>query len=478
MSSHRVLKSEKVLLLLLVLLLLPAAGRGQESSSKPNQTVPRYRCLRPLTTEPVRDPALASLRIDASIWEQTRDGLPDLLLSDAGGLDVPYLVRPVQQVQQLKSVRRWPAERTELRPQPNGSLEIVVHLQEGDPQPEGFTLFTPLTNFEIRLRIHAGTDPSGPLLLENALLYDYSQFMNVRNTAVTFNSGTSRSFCLVLDQEVAVAESTLKELTRTFAGGSETQRTESVLQERRPLRIDRLEFQTESAVTDVQGVLLDQWAATLPDVQQDAETRETLVNFSAGRRPLSRVTLQTSSRNFNRTVHLEYLIPGEPDRWQTLSSGELRQIAIGRVKETQLTLECPAGRHDRCRLRIENGDSPPLQQLGLELAGPVSELIWLMEPDRRFVLLYGDDRAAAPRHNVTVLETALAAGEKPHPATAGSVEFRTVVPPAEPVKPRDLINNPVLLTGLAVLLTVAMGWGLFRAAVRLKELPEDPQQPS
>lgn len=477
MNLHRVLKSEKFLLLALVLL-LPAAGRGQESPAKPDQTVPRYRCLRPLTTEPVKDPALAAFRIDAGIWEQTRDDLPDLLLSDEGGLDVPYLVRPLLQRQQVKSVRHWLAENTELRPQPNGSLEIVVHLQEGDPQPEGLTLFTPLTNFEIRLRIHAGTDTSGPLLVENALLYDYAQFMNVRSTAVTFNSGSSRSFCLVLDQEVAAAESTLKELTRTFAAGSETQRTESVVQERRPLRIDRLEFQTESAVTDVYTAVLDRWAAASPDIQQNPETRETLVNFSAGRRPLSQVTLQTSSRNFNREVHLEYLIPGEPDRWQTHSSGELRQIAIGRVQENQLTLQCPAERHDRWRLRIENGDSPPLQQLELELAGPVSELIWLAEPNRRVVLLYGDDRAVAPRHNVTVLETALAAGETPHPATAGSVEFRTVVPPAEPIRPRDLINNPLLLTGLAVLLTAAMGWGLYRAAVRLQELPEDPQQPS
>ncbi|MFM7057053.1 MAG: DUF3999 family protein [Planctomycetota bacterium] len=468
----------KSIWLLVILLAFPAAGRCQQSAVKSNQTVPRYRCLRPLTTEPVKDPALAVLRLDASIWEQTRDGLPDLLLSDEGGLDVPFLVRPAMQTQSVKALRRWSAEQTELRPQANGSLEIVVHLKKDDPQPEGLTLFTPLTNFELRLQIHAGTDSSGPLLAENALLYDYTQFMNVRSTTVKFNSGSSRSFCLVIDQEVAAAESTLKELTRTFAAGTETQRTESVVQERRPIRIDRIEFSTESAVTEQQVAMLDQWSPESPDVQQNAETRETLVEFAAGRRPLSQVTLQTSSRNFNRTVHLEYHIPGKPDRWQTVSSSQLRQIAIGRVQETQLTLECPPERHDRWRLRIENGDSPPLQAPGLELRGSASELIWLAEPDRHFVLLYGDDTASAPRHNLKVLETALAAGEKPFPATAGVVEFRTVVPPAEPIRPQELINNPVLLTGLAVLLTAAMGWGLYRAAVRLKELPDEPQHGS
>ncbi len=464
--------------LLTILLSFPAAGLCQQAGKKPGQAVPRYRCLRPLITEPFKEPTLAALRIDAAIWEQTRDGLPDLLLSDQGGLDVPFLVRPVLQTQTQKATHRWPAENPELHPRENGALEIVVHLKKGDPQPEGITLFTPLTNFELRLRIHAGTDTSGPLLAENALLYDYTQFMNVRNTSVKFNSGSSRSFCVVIDQEVAAAESTLKELTRTFAAGTETQRTESVVQERRPIRIDRIEFDTESAVSEEQTAVLDQWTAAAVDVQQNAETQETLVNFTAGRRPLSQVTLQTSSRNFNRTVHLEYFVPGKPDRWQSVSSGELRQIAIGRVQETRLTLVCPSERHDRWRLRIENGDRPPLQELALELRGPVSELIWLAEPDRRVVLLCGDDHAVAPRYNVSVLETALAAGEAPHPATAGPMEFRTVVPPVEPIRPRDLINHPLLLSGLAVVLTAVMGWGLYRAAVRLQQLPDEPQQGS
>lgn len=464
--------------LVLALLLLPAVGRCQDSPAKKTPEVPEYRCLRPVTTEPTGQPALAALRLDAAIWEQTRDGLPDLLLSDAGGLSVPFVVRPVRRSEVRKLQRRWVAEDAQLRPQADGSLEIVVLLKEGDPQPEGLTLFTPLRNFELRLRVHAGTDTTGPLLVEDALLYDYSQFMNVRQTDVSFNSGSSRSFCIVIDQEVAAAESTLKELTRTFSGATETQRTESVLQERRPIRIDRLEFHTQSAEVEEAAAVLDSWSPESLDVQQNPQTHETLVNFAASRRPLSKVTLRTSSRNFNRTVHLEYLVPGEPDRWQTHCSAELRQIDIGRLHDTQLTLDCPSARRKQWRLRIENGAGPPLQGLGLELAGPVSEMIWLAEPKRNFVLLYGDDRAAAPRHNLWVLEAALAAGEKPRPATAGVVEFRSVVPPVEPVRPLELVNNPLLLTGLAVLLTVAMGWGLYRASVRLKELPGEPPQHS
>jgi hypothetical protein len=462
--------------LLAALLVLPTVGRCQDSSALAQPTVSQYRCRRPLTTEPAAQPSLALLRIDAAIWEQTREGLPDLLLSDDAGRPVAFLVRPVQQTERVRAMRRWMAENPELRPRADGSMEISVQLKEGDPQPEGFALFTPLTNFELRLRVYSGTDTTGQLLVEDAVLYDYSQFMNVRRTDVKFNSGSSRSFCLVIDQEVPVAESTLRELTRTFAGGTETQRTESVVQQRRPIRIDRLEFHTESAVVEQAVQALDSWTVAAPDIQFNAKTQETFVNFTAGRRPLSQITLQTSSRNFSRTAHLEYLVPGKPDRWQTHHSGELRQIQIGRVEETQLKLVFPAERREKWRLRIENNNTPPLQGLGLQLTGPASELVWLAEPNHRTVLLYGDDRVSSPRHDVDILEEALAKGEKPRPATAGPVEFRTVVAPAEPIKSRDIINQPALLIGLAVLLTAAMGWGLYKAAVRLKDLPDDPSR--
>lgn len=462
--------------LLTLLLVLPSVGRCQDSSSKTPQTVAQYRCRRPLITEPTAQPSLASLRIDAAIWEQTREGLPDLQLTDEAGHPVPFLVRPVLQTEQTRAQRRWMAENPELRPRADGSMEIAVKLKEGDPQPEGFTLFTPLTNFELRLRVYAGTDTTGQLLVENAVLYDYSQFMNVRRTDVKFSSGSSRSFCIVIDQEVPVAESTLRELTRTFAGDAETQRTETVVQQRRPIRIDRLEYFTESALLEQAVQALDSWAAAAPVIQLDEETRETFVNFAAGRRPLSQITLQTSSRNFSRAAHLEYLVPGKPDRWQTHHSGELRQIQIGRVQETQLTLFFPAERREKWRLRIENHSTPPLQGLGLRLTGPASELVWLAEPNHRTNLLYGDDRASAPRNEVDILEEVLAKGEKPRAATAGPVEFRTVVAPAEPIKSRDILNQPALLTGLAVLLTAAMGWGLYKAAVRLKDLPDEPSR--
>ncbi|MFM7037298.1 MAG: hypothetical protein ACKO2L_06200 [Planctomycetaceae bacterium] len=468
--------SIRVVGLLAVLLVLPTVGRCQDSSTKTLPTVAQYRCQRPLTTEPTDQPSLASLRIDAAIWEQTREGLPDLLLSDEAGQPVAFLVRPVQQTEQVRSVRRWMAENPELRPRADGSMEIAVNLKDGDPQPEGLALFTPLTNFELRLRVYAGTDTTGQLLVEDAVLYDYSQFMNVRRTDVKFNSGSSRSFCIVIDQEVPATESTLKELTRTFAGGSETQRTESVVQQRRPIRIDGLEYFTESAVLEQAVQALDSWAVAGPEIQFNAETRDTFVSFTAGRRPLSQITLQTSSRNFSRTAHLEYLVPGKPDRWQTHHSGELRQIQIGRVQETQLTLVFPVERREQWRLRIENNGTASLQGLGLQLTGPASELVWLAEPDRRTLLLYGDDRATAARNDVVILEEALAKGEKPRAATAGPVAFRTVVAPAEPINSRDIINQPSLLIGLAILLTAAMGWGLYSAALRLKDLPDDPSR--
>jgi hypothetical protein len=443
--------------------------RAQDASDQTPQTVTEFRQLRPLQTESTTGAVLAALRIDAEIWKETRDELPDLRIIDDREQSVPFVIRPIFEAPKTRIRRTWTAGNTELRPQPDGSLEIVVRLEQGDAQPAGLNLVTPLRNFELRVRVYAGAGKDAPLLTDGGLLYDYSQYMNVRRTELPLGSSTSREFCIVVDQEVQEAESGIRELTRTIAGGTETERTESVIRERRPLRIDRLEFWTEIPDQEGREAVLREWSATALTVEGDAANRQTIVSFAADRRPLSRVTLRTDSHNFNRPAHLEYLLPGTPERWQVCDSDELRMLAIGRVRETHLSLGFPAARHLRWRLRIENGDSPPLSVTGLDLAGPESEIIWLSEPGRSYRLLYGDDRAEVARHDIRAITAALDAGEPTTVATAGAAERREVLP-----REKKVVNRTPLLVALAVLMAAAMSWGLYRAYERISQLPNEP----
>jgi hypothetical protein len=121
------------------------------------------------------------------------------------------------------------------------------------------------------------------------------------------------------------------------------------------------------------------------------------------------------------------------------------------------------------RLRIENGDSPPLAITSLELAGPISEIVWLAEPGRTYRLLYDDEYASTPQHDVLALKTALASNAEKITAVAGTPEIRTVTIPAT-AQAQDLLNNPILLFIIAILCTAVMAWGLYRAFERIKTL--------
>ena len=446
--------------------------QGQQSQPAAAETALEFHRSRPIELKSPSAPTLAALQLDTEIWNHTREGVPDMRLLDDTGRQVPFLVRTLQQPAQKLVRRTWNAEISELKPRPDGGLEILVRLPDSDPLPVGLQLITPLTNFELRLRVHAGTNTDAPVLVEDALLYDYSQFMNARRTEVPLPGNTSRTLYIVADQTVQNAESRLQELTRTISKGEEIQRTETVLEERRPLRIEQLQFWTEIPDPAGYAQVLESWPAKALKIEEDSKNRQTLIYFSTDSRPLTQITLQTTSRNFSRGVHAECLQPGVPERWRICASSEFRLLDISGVRDSQLTLQLPQQQQRMpWRLRIENGDSPPLAVTGLELAGPVSEIVWLAEPGRNYKLLYSDDHASAPQHDVLALNTALASNAEKITALAGTPEIRTVTLPAT-VRAHDLLNSPALLISLAVLFTATMAWGLYRAFDRIKTLPQ------
>jgi hypothetical protein len=442
---------------------------GQQSRPAAAETAVEFHRSRPITLKSPSTPTLAALQLDTEIWSHTRVGVPDMRLLDDANRQVPFLVNTLEQPSQQLVRRTWNAEISQLTPRPDGGLGILVKLPDSDPLPAGLQLITPLTNFELRLRIHAGENTDAPVLVEDALLYDYAQFMNARRTEVPLPGNTSRTFYIVADQTVRNSESRLQELTRTFSKGEEIQRTETVLEERRPLRIDQLQFWTEIPDPVSYEQVLQAWQTKSLRIEEDPKNRQTLVYFSADSRPLTQVTLNTTSRNFSRMVHAECLQGGVPEHWQTYASNELRLLDISGVRESLLTLLIPMQRRLQWRLRIENGDSPPLAITSLELAGPISEIVWLAEPGRTYRLLYDDEYASTPQHDVLALKTALASNAEKITAVAGTPEIRTVTIPAT-AQAQDLLNNPILLFIIAILCTAVMAWGLYRAFERIKTL--------
>src|SRR3989304_5567572 len=122
-----------------------------------------------------------------------------------------------------------------------------------DPQPTGFRIVSPLRNFEQRVR-GFGLDATGTekSLVGDALIFDYSPYMDGSQNEISLPVNSHRRFRVVVDGVTSDQDSQLLELTRRLRSGREEERQERTRIQRRPFRIDRIEFLRDETRTSPQ----------------------------------------------------------------------------------------------------------------------------------------------------------------------------------------------------------------------------------
>ena len=122
-------------------------------------------------------------------------------------------------------------------------------------------------------------------------------------------------------------------------------------------------------------------------------------------------------------------------------------------------------------IAIENADNPPLEISSVKAEGNRYRMLFLASEGRRYRVEYGSDAAEAPRYDAAAVLASLRPGFQPVDARLGNQvenpQYR------ETRGPRDLLNNAIVLTVAIVLMVVVLGWILFRAGQRIKQLPNE-----
>jgi len=462
MNSHR-----RVSFTILVVLGLAAPARAAEAWQFQRDVV----CS-------VSEETLIAVPLDADIYAATRIDFPDIRLQSARGASVPFLIRKPQDVQpQIVRERSWTARNPQLRPLEAGGLEITLTLDADDPVPDGLTLVTPLRDFEQRVRLETSSNgldwqPAGA----EHLLFDYARFMEVRQVEIPFPDTRDRQIRLLIDSVTAEQESELLELTRNLRGTDETNRSETALIRRRPFRIERIEFWTETTRDGRATDRMTNVPITGFTVETDPDQHRTIVKIQARREPRTSFTLLTSSRNFSRTASLEVPDPDRgPDQWKPLGQATLSRIQFQSFQREHLTVTIPESRSDLYRLVIEDRDSPPLTLTGVDSRGPTYELITLIPPGEQYQLLYGNPEIAAPQHDTAPLRVLLAEHYRPEPALLGTATRRDAV---RARTWQHIATHPAVLTGIIAVLVLVLGYCLYLAAQRVDAVaPPDTPDP-
>lgn len=434
---------------------------------------PALQFSREVKSPPLKQEELLAISLDSAVFAATQEGLADVRLHDSEGKSIPYLLRK-RQTTRARAVRTtWPARDIAAQPLDDGGLEITVRFEEDKkrPHPNGLTLVSPLRNFKQRVRVFTSKDagqwePAG----EETVIFDYSRYMDVRSDSIPFPETDRRNFRIVIDDVTLEQESELLALNRRMQGAAEVDRTEQATIDRRPFRIERIDFWREVHEERVTG---DEKAVYPVDdfhVEEDRDKQRTVIRVDTRRQPLTSLTIESPDRNFSRHAVVEVeRAQGINRTWQRIAEGTLTRLDFRNLKREELAIDFSETRHAKYRLVIENRDSPPLQISGIKAEGNVYEILYLAGPDRHDQLLYGSEESERPVYDHAAIEELLRKGIQPMQAELGA-EGPSAGQPSR-IHWSKLLNNPLLLGATVTILVISLGWGLYKALKRVDTMP-------
>jgi hypothetical protein len=424
---------------------------------------------------------LVAAPLDSEIYQATGNGFDDLRVLNSEGGEVAFVLRKVPVKEPHTTKQTWRAANLALKPQADGGLEIQIDsdLEKHPDLPQGLRFRTHLRNFEHRVRVEASADGTNwQTVLEDGLIFDYSQYMDVRDLSLNFAKvplpefgGKRAYFRITIEQVTQEQQSQLMELTRNLRGPNEERRSERVIINRQPLRLEGIDFWRDEVRNDVVSDLKQVYSLKVTKTVQDDETKRTYVYLESSNEPITEVHVDTPDRNFSREARLEFLQPGGARAlWKPLGSATLIRIDIQSLQRESLEIEFPESRHPEYRLVIENADSGPLKISDVSAEGNVYEVVFLGTEGSDYQIAYGGQDLATPNYDTAALTAALDEGLTAKQASLGAVEQLPLAPPPIGAWILRLLNNGPVIVAVVAALVCVLGFGLYRAVSRIDEI--------
>ncbi|HLA83815.1 MAG TPA: DUF3999 family protein [Thermoguttaceae bacterium] len=413
--------------------------------------------------------------LDGEVYNAT--GFSDLRVFDAQGKETPFQLQRATE-DRAQTVRRTrAAEILELKEKNGNRLELVID-QTKNYDVAGLTFSTPLADYERRVTVYGGDDRTEwKRLVDDALIFDYSRYVDLRNNDVALPKNEYRYFKVVIEEATDATSSPFSEIVRQYRGDEERQRVERTTVRRRPFRIDHLACYYHVEQTRVrQDKTVDHPVQFDPakDVTQDPEQKRTILEITSRREPLTALKLSTPDVNFSRRVSV--LVPvekGVTTNWVEVGRGTIQMIRFRGFHRRSLVVNFPEQRESHYRIVIENRDDPPLVVTSVSAEGNAYQAVFFAAKDDKYHVCYGAETIAAPDYDLTALGETLAKGYQPIPASLGPQTENPRFAGGSQQPLRALLGSPLLLGGAIGLMVVVLAWILFRAGRRIGNLPEE-----
>jgi hypothetical protein len=435
-------------------------------------------------TGPSPDEDILAVSLDSDVYEATADGFSDLRVFNEEGQETPYQLDRATEDRTTVTRNFRQTQILELKELENNRIELVIRQHEdvghADKLPvDGLAISTPLDDYQRRVSVLGSDDRADwKPLVTDAMLFDYSRYVDLRNDEIALPRNDYRYFKLVIDEVTDTEQSPLTDLTRRYRGKEEQDRVERTTVRRRPFRINRIQcYEKVTQPAWRQDKTADYPVAFDPkkDVTEDTKKKQTILEITSRREPLTELALSTTSTNFSRAVSVFVPVErGVTTDWVPIANATIQSIHFrGFSRESlSITLVNPQ-RAKRYRIVIDNRDDPPLVITGVAAKGIVYQAVFFAVKDVKYRVYYDGEEVPRPDYDMTALAATLSKDFHPSPATLDrqidNPRFGVSSMPAL----RRALRSPWLLGGAITLLVVVLAVILFRAGRRIEGLPEE-----
>lgn len=421
-----------------------------------------FRFSRPVISQDIEQPTLLAVPLDSAVYANSMADFHDLRLIDHAGAVTPYLLQKIAGqktvIRRLPSASKPPA----LEKLAAEGISITLDLEANAAAVDGLTLITQQHNYEYVLQVLGSDDGQNwQILLDKALIYDYSQFMNISNRDVALPTNQFRHFKIVVAQAVQTRVAEVMALTRTLQGDEELQRSEKVDVHHQPLHIESIHLWHNQSETLAESEQRFEYPVAGFIISQDKDN--TLIDIEAQNLPLTGFKLDIATPNFSRKAEVQIpLQNGIETRMQTLASGTLKALHFQDINRQETTLSFPQQRRQHYRLVIHNQDNPALEITHVTGTGPGYALLFLPQIEQSYRLLYGAENAKIPSYDIAPIQELIREGYQSVAAHLGpEVEISRQSDDLDFVR---LLNSKLFLGLMIGLMVLVLGWSLFKVA--------------
>ena len=376
-------------------------------------------------------------------------GLADLRLFDAHGQEIPYVIY------EYRGQHTPPftfAFRLQAYSRDASGETIVLERPEESGAFWEISLVTSARDFHKSVQVQTSTDLVTWQEVATDTVFDFSSRLNLRKTAITVPETTARYARLLL-QEVPPATAHGPDMTLQYEGLHVRLNNANVPGFRLEQILGR------GGATAPASTIYDRATFPQPQVTPDKEGN-TVVDLGGVHCPITEVTMHVDNPYYYRQVELWAADKDSPEAYRQIASDVLYKIPGMAVAKNTLSVQQPQQHY--VRLKVRNGDNPPLRIRQVDIAWVPQHLYFIPEAAQHYTLYYGSESQRPLVYELRHLLTAQQAARLVSPAVSlGEPQPNPDYRPPPSQGRQHTFENALLLV-VIVLLTGGLSVWLYR----------------